>query len=72
MTVKKGRPAHREQAFQAPAPKPRSGSDKASEGYGLEGSNKTVHHPGPDAGPAQETANLKRSRFIPKTPYTRS
>ena len=70
MALKKSRPVQRDEAFQAPAPKPRPKSDKVNEDYGLEGSNKTVHHPGPDDA-APETSNLTRSRFIPKTPYTR-
>lgn len=71
MTLKKSRPVDRDEAFQAPAPKPRARSDKATEGFGLEGSNKTVHHPGPDDAPAEESVNPNRSRFIPKSPYTR-
>lgn len=70
MTAKKSRPMQHDEGFQAPAPKARPKSDKMNEGYGLEGSNKTVHHPGPDDAAAQ-TSNSTRSRFIPKTPYTR-
>lgn len=71
MTKKKSRPVQRDEAFQAPAPKPRPKSDKTNEAYGLEGSNKTVHHPGPDDAKPDELTNLTRSRFIPNTPYTR-
>ncbi len=47
-------------------PKPkRTGKD-----FGLEGSNKTIPVPQPDAQPADELQGTK-SKFIPKTPYTR-
>ena len=44
---------------------PRKGQD-----FGLEGTNKTVPVPQPDAQPADELHGTK-SKFIPKTPYTR-
>ena len=71
MPKRKSRPVQRDEAFQAPAPKPRGKSDKTNEAYGLEGSNKTVSHPGPDDAKAEESNNSTRSRFIPDTPYTR-
>lgn len=50
----------------APDPKPkRKGKD-----FGLEGSNKTIAAPQPDAQPADELQGTK-SKFIPKSPYTR-
>ena len=38
--------------------------------FGLEGTNKTVPVPQPDAHPADELQGTK-SKFIPKSPYTR-
>jgi hypothetical protein len=38
--------------------------------FGLEGTNKTIAVPQPDAQPADELQGTK-SKFIPKSPYTR-
>ena len=38
--------------------------------FGLEGTNKTIPVPQPDAQPADELQGTK-SKFIPKSPYTR-
>lgn len=54
--VKKARPAARNQ---------RRGQD-----FGLEGTNKTLAAPQPDAQPADELQGTQ-SKFIPKSPYTR-
>ena len=54
--VKKSRPAARSQ---------RRGQD-----FGFEGTNKTVAVPQPSAQPADELQGIK-SKFIPKSPYTR-
>ena len=59
------------ETFQARAPRPRSRSGKAGDAFGEEGSNKTVAQPKPEGEPSEETVNLERSRFIPRTPYTR-
>lgn len=52
--------------------KPGSGSGRKRRGkdFGLEGTNKTVPVPQPDAQPADELQGTK-SKFIPKSPYTR-
>lgn len=59
------------ETFQARAPRPRPKSGKAGDAFGEEGTNKTVAQPKPDSEPSEETVNLERSRFIPKSPYTR-
>ena len=47
------------------AKRPRTGKD-----FGHEGTNKTTPVPEPDAQPADELLGTK-SKFIPKSPYTR-
>ncbi len=73
MTAKKVRPGNENDsgAFHARAPKPRPKTGKPNEAFGLEGSNKTIARPRPDSEASEETVNPDRSRFIPRTPYTR-
>ena len=59
------------ETFQARAPRPRPKSGKAVDSFGEEGTNKTRAQPKLDSEPTEETVNLERSRFIPRTPYTR-
>lgn len=52
------------------SPNPASESPRKGEDFGLEGTNKTVPFPLPNAEPAAELQGTK-SKFIPKSPYTR-
>jgi hypothetical protein len=56
----------------AEKPEPAAGSSAKRQGkdFGLEGTNKTVPVPQDDAAPADELQGTK-SKFIPKSPYTR-
>ena len=47
-----------------------SGPKRKGKDFGLEGTNKTIPVPQPDAQPADELQGTK-SKFIPKSPYTR-
>ena len=58
------------QGAQKPRPAPGSGRKRSGKDFGLEGTNKTVPVPQPDAQPADELQGTK-SKFIPKSPYTR-
>ena len=58
------------QGAQKSFPKPDSKPKRKGEDFGLEGTNKTVPVPQPDAEPADELQGTK-SKFIPKSPYTR-
>lgn len=49
---------------------PAARDKRKGEDFGLEGTNKTVPVPQPDAQPADELQGIK-SKFIPKSPYTR-
>lgn len=49
---------------------PASKAKRRGSDFGLEGSNKTVPVPQPDVQPADELQGTK-SKFIPKSPYTR-
>jgi hypothetical protein len=50
--------------------KAHSSPKRRGDDFGLEGTNKTVPVPQPDAQPADELQGTK-SKFIPKSPYTR-
>ena len=52
------------------AQKPASMPKRRGKDFGLEGTNKTIPVPQPDAQPADELQGTK-SKFIPKSPYTR-
>ena len=54
----------------ADRPNPAARTPRKGQDFGLEGTNKTVPVPQPDAQPADELQGTK-SKFIPKTPYTR-
>ncbi|CAN5553288.1 hypothetical protein BH10PSE16_BH10PSE16_06710 [soil metagenome] len=54
----------------AKAPNPAARKKRKGQDFGLEGTNKTLPVPQPDAQPADELQGTK-SKFIPKTPYTR-
>lgn len=58
------------QGAQKPRLGPGSGPKRRGNDFGLEGTNKTVPAPQPDAQPADELQGTK-SKFIPKSPYTR-
>ena len=49
---------------------PAAHDKRKGEDFGLEGTNKTVPVPQPDAQPADELQGTQ-SKFIPKSPYTR-
>ena len=49
---------------------PAARDKRKGEDFGLEGTNKTVPIPQPDAQPAGELQGTQ-SKFIPKSPYTR-
>lgn len=51
-------------------PNPASTSPRRGDDFGLEGTNKTVPVPQPDAEPAEELQGTK-TKFVPKSPYTR-
>jgi len=51
-------------------PNPASRTKRKGQDFGLEGTNKTVPAPQDDAQPSDELQGI-RSKFIPKTPYTR-
>jgi len=49
---------------------PAARDKRKGEDFGLEGTNKTVPAPQPEAQPADELQGTK-SKFVPKSPYTR-
>lgn len=51
-------------------PAPDAGPKRRGKDFGLEGTNKTIPVPQPDAEPSAELQGTK-SKFIPKSPYTR-
>ena len=62
--------AHDPHGAQKANPAPDSGPKRRGEDFGFEGTNKTIPVPQPDAEPAAELQGTK-SKFIPKSPYTR-
>ena len=58
------------QGAQKPSSKVDSRPKRKGKDFGLEGTNKTVSAPQPDTQPADELQGTK-SKFIPKSPYTR-
>ena len=55
---------------QKPSTKAGSRPKRKGKDFGLEGTNKTIPTPHPHAQPADELQGTK-SKFIPKSPYTR-
>ena len=55
---------------QKPSTKAGSRPTRKGKDFGREGTNKTISTPQPDAQPADELQGTK-SKFIPKSPYTR-
>jgi len=58
------------QETQKPASKATPKAKRRGDDFGLEGTNKTTPAPQPDTQPAEELQGTK-SKFIPKSPYTR-
>ena len=53
-----------------PHPNPASRHPRRGEDFGLEGTNKTIPFPQPNAEPADELEGTK-TKYIPRSPYTR-
>lgn len=51
-------------------PNPATKSPRKGEDFGLEGTNKTMPFPQPNAEPTGELQGTK-TKFVPKSPYTR-